>query len=131
MSRSSLPRQFVAYALVGAVSTFFHYCLLAALVEIAGWRPVPAALAGYVLGGVISYALNRRHVFDSDRSHGEAGWRFALVASLGFICTYALMRLFVERWGAPYFAGQAVTTVLVMFLSFALNRLWTFGARGR
>jgi putative flippase GtrA len=123
----SLQRQFVAYALVGAVATFFHYCLLGALVELVGWRPVPAALAGYALGGVISYVLNRRHVFDSDRPHQEAGWRFALVASLGFFCTYAMMALFVERLGAPYFAAQAITTVAVMFLSFPLNRLWTFG----
>lgn len=123
----TIARQLAAYASVGAVATLAHYAALVALVEGGGWRPVPATLVGYVIGGVVAYILNRRHVFASDRSHMEAGWRFALVAFAGFCITYALMSLFVERWGAPYLPAQLVTTVVAMFATFALNRKWTFG----
>lgn len=123
----AIARQLARYASVGAVATLAHYAALVALVEGAGWRPVPATLVGYVVGGFVAYALNRRHVFASERSHGEAGWRFALVAFAGFCVTYALMSVFVERWGAPYLPAQVVTTVLAMFVTFGLNRVWTFG----
>lgn len=123
----TIARQLAAYASVGAVATLAHYAALVALVEGGGWRPVPATLVGYVIGGVVAYILNRRHVFASDRSHMEAGWRFALVAFAGFCVTYVLMSLFVERWGAPYLPAQLVTTVVAMFATFALNRKWTFG----
>jgi putative flippase GtrA len=122
----SLPRQLSTYALVGVVATLAHYAVLVSLVEGFRWRAVPAALCGYVVGGVVSYLLNRRHTFASDRPHRQATWRFALVASLGFCLTYAFMSLFVDRFGAPYLPAQMVTTVLVMFVTFGLNRLWTF-----
>lgn len=119
--------QLATYASVGVGATLVHYAILIALVEAAGWRAVPATLCGYVAGGVVAYALNRRHTFASDRPHTQATWRFALVAFVGFCVTYALMSLFVERWGAPYLPAQVVTTALAMFVTFALNRTWTFG----
>jgi putative flippase GtrA len=125
----SLPRQFTAFALVGVVATALHYAVLIALVELAQWRAVPATLVGYVAGGVVSYILNRRLTFASDRPHEEATWRFALVAFIGFCLTYGFMHVFVERLGAPYLPAQMVTTGLVVFWSFVANRLWTFGAR--
>ena len=124
----SLPRQISTYALVGVAATLAHYAVLISLVEGLVWRAVPATLCGYVVGGVISYLLNRRHTFVSDRPHQEATWRFATVALFGFCLTYAFMHSFVDRLGAPYLAAQAVTTVLVMFVCFFINRQWTFRA---
>lgn len=123
----STTRQLATYATVGVGATLAHYAVLIALVEGGGWRAVPATLCGYVVGGVVAYLLNRRHTFESERPHAEATWRFALVAFAGFCVTYALMSLFVDRWGAPYLPAQMVTTVLSMFVTFALNRRWTFG----
>lgn len=122
-----MVRQLATYASVGAVATIAHYAILIALVEAGGWRAVPATLCGYVAGGVVAYVLNRRHTFGSDRPHHEAGWRFALVAFAGFCVTYLLMSLFVDRWGAPYLPAQVATTALAMFVTFGLNRAWTFG----
>ena len=90
---------------------------------------MPATLVGYVCGGVTSYLLNRRHTFVSERSHREAVWRFALVAGVGFLMTWALMTLFVDRLGAPYLPAQLLTTGIVQFWSFLGNKLWTFGAK--
>lgn len=123
----SLPRQFTAFALVGVVASLFHYAVLISLVELAYWRAVPAALCGYLAGGIVSYILNRRHTFDSDRPHEEATWRFALVAFVGFCLTYGFMHVFVDRLRAPYLPAQIVTTGIVLFWSFLANRLWTFG----
>jgi putative flippase GtrA len=122
-------RQLATYASVGAGATAVHYAILIALVEAGGWAPVPATLCGYVAGGVVAYALNRRHTFASDRPHAEAGWRFGLMAFAGFCVTYVLMSLFVGRLGAPYLPAQVVTTVLAMFVTFGFNRVWTFGVK--
>lgn len=122
----NVTRQISTYALVGVAASLAHYSVLIGLVEGYGARPVPAALAGFIVGGVVSYLLNRRHTFASDRPHGEAGWRFALVAALGFCLTYLLMSLFVDRLDAPYLPAQVVTTVLIMFVTYFANRVWTF-----
>jgi len=125
-AQNPMFRQLTAYAVVGAGATSVHYAILIGLVELRGFQPVPATLCGYLVGGVIGYLLNRRHTFASDRPHAEAGWRFALVTIVGFCITYALMTLFVVRMALPYLPAQLVTTILAMFVTFALNRAWTF-----
>ena len=123
----SLPAQITAFTAVGVFAAIAHYGALVALVEGAGWRPVPATLVGYVAGGVVSYILNRRHTFASARPHAEAGWRFAAVAAVGFCLTWAFMQLFVEAMALPYLPAQLVTTGIVLVWSFVANRVWTFG----
>jgi putative flippase GtrA len=124
-----LSRQFAAFFGVGVVAAVVHYGMLIGLVEIGGFGPVPATLAGYVAGGIVSYSLNRRLTYASDRPHAEATWRFAAVAFVGFVLTGIFMHLFTDRLGAPYLPAQLVTTGIVLFWSFAANKVWTFAAR--
>jgi putative flippase GtrA len=123
-------RQMFAYGGSGLAAAVAHYGMLIGLVEIAGWRAVPATLLGFVAGGVVSYVLNRRFTFDATRSHGAAGWRFALIAAAGFLATFALMSLFVERMALPYLPAQIVTTLIVMALTFSGHKLWSFRDSG-
>jgi putative flippase GtrA len=124
----SLSRQFGAFAGVGVVAAVVHYGLLIGLVELRGVDPVPATLAGYLGGGVVSYALNRRLTYASDRAHREAVWRFAAVAFVGFLLTGLFMHVFTTVLGEPYLPAQLVTTGIVLVWSFIANKLWTFGA---
>jgi len=130
--RSSLERQVSSFFGVGLVAAVVHYGLLVVLVEAARLDPVPATLAGYVGGGVVSYALNRRLTYASTRPHAEATWRFALVALVGFVLTWGLMTLFGRLAGgrfaqpAVYLACQLFTTGIVLVWSFLAHKLWTF-----
>jgi putative flippase GtrA len=121
-----LTRQFAAFSGVGVVAAVVHYGLLIGLVEGGGLDPVPATLTGYVGGGLVSYVLNRRLTYASTRPHAEAGWRFVVVAAVGFLLTGFFMHVFTRRLGAPYLAAQLVTTVIVLFWSFVAHKLWTF-----
>jgi putative flippase GtrA len=128
LRRRPLLRQFAAFSGVGILAASLHYSALVALVELVGWRPVPAALVGYGAGGILSYLLNRRHVFASARPHQEASWRFAVIAAVGFLLTYGLMHGLVDWANVPYLLAQILTTGMVLFWSFAANRIWTFAA---
>ncbi len=122
----ALARQVSAFFGVGIAAAIVHYGLLVSLVEGYRMEAVRATLVGYVGGGIVSYLLNRRHTYASDRPHREAGWRFALVALVGFGLTWACMALFVRVFGAPYLPAQVVTTALVLVWSFLAHKLWTF-----
>ena len=122
-----LHLQVSAFALVGLAAAIVHYGLLIGLVQLAGWRPVPGALAGYVGGGLVSYALNRAHVFATERSNLDAGWRFALVAGVGFGLTWLSMHNLVDLIALPYVPAQIATTGIVMIWSFVAHKFWTFG----
>ena len=126
--KPSLPssREVIAFASVGVLAAIGHYGTLIALVEGARIGAVPATLAGFIVGGVISYLLNRRHTWRSERPHAEATWRFALVAGVGFLLTGVFMFALVDVAHAPYLPAQVVTTGIVLVWTFLANRLWTF-----
>lgn len=123
-----LLSQISAFVAVGGVATALHYAVLIGLKEILSVPVIPATLAGFVCGGLLSYGLNRRHTFHSSRAHSEAGWRFFVVAFIGFLLTWALMNFLVDHFGAPYLPAQILTTGLVMVWNFLAHRFWTFGA---
>ena len=126
-SLARLARQFTTFFGVGLVAAFVHFGVLVGLVETVGVRPVPATLAGYLTATVVSYILNRRLTYASDRPHAEAAWRFAVVAGIGFVLTGALMALFIRLVGpAYYFPAQVLTTGIVLFWHFLGHKLWTF-----
>lgn len=124
-----VARQFVAFFGVGVVAAIVHYGLLVGLVEIFFYDPVSATLAGYVAGGLVSYVLNRLYTYEAERGHLEAGWRFALVAGIGFGMTWLLMAFFTRWLGWHYFLSQVATTGIVLVWSFAAHKYWSFRDR--
>ena len=121
--------QLASYGWIGLVTAIAHYATLIGLVELGAIAPVPATLAGFVVGAGVSYTLNRRFTFATDRSHAEAGWRFVVIAAMGFAATWGLMALFVNRLELPYLPMQIVTTLLVMAISFTGHKFWSFGEK--
>ncbi|GGC82582.1 GtrA family protein [Chelatococcus reniformis] len=123
---TDITREMRLFVVVGLVAAAAHYGTLIGLVERGGWGPVPATLAGYLAGGAISYVLNRRLTWQSERPHAEATWRFALVAAVGFALTGVFMYVLTERLDLPYLPAQVATTGVVLVWSFLANKLWTF-----
>ena len=119
-------RQFLAFGGAGIAAAIVHYGTLIGLVQAGMLAPVPATLCGYVGGGLVSYVLNRRHTYRSERRHREAVWRFIVVAGVGFLLTWAMMHVLVDRWGLPYLPAQFLTTGIVLMWSFSAHKGWTF-----
>ena len=116
----------VRYAGVGAVATLVHWALLAALVE-AGALPAWAASGvGAVLGAQLAFFGNRRWTFDHHGPLAPAWRRFMATAALGALLGMAIVAAGVAL-GAHYLLAQSAATVLVLAVTFAANRHWTFG----
>lgn len=124
-----LGRELASFGGVGLLAAVGHYGTLAAAVELFGVPAVLAALMGFVVGGVISYGLNRRWTFASHRPHEVAVPRFALVALAGFALTGLSMATLTRGLGLHYLPAQLVTTGIVMVWTFLANRSWTFGVQ--
>lgn len=122
-------RQLLAYVFAGGLTAVAHYGVLVGLVELVHVDPVPATLAGFIVGAVVSYLLNRWMTFDATHSHAQATWRFALIAAGGFVLTWVLMHLFVARFDLPYLPMQFVTTGFVMVFSFLGHKFFSFADR--
>lgn len=119
--------QFFWYTVAGGIATAVHYAVLIALVELSGLSAAPSAALGALCGAAVSYLVNRRMTFvGSNAGHVQALPRFMVIALLGAALNGALVWLGVQQLGWHYLFAQALATVLVLGLTFRLNRLWTF-----
>ena len=125
----SLPRQISTFFGVGLVSIVADYGVFALLSEVFAVNPVMAAQAGYLVGGLVNYLLNRAHTFTTDRSHVQAGLRFAGVMVVGFSLTSLFMWIFTQQIGIPGIVARVITTGIVFCWNFGAHKLWTFGER--
>ena len=114
------------YTGVGVLATLVHYALLTLAVEIAGWPAWLASGAGALVGAQVAFVGNRIFTF-AHRGAIPASWlKFQLTALLGALAGMAIVALGVHI-GLHYLLAQVVATLLVLGLTFAINRRWTFG----
>ena len=116
--------KFMAFTLVGAISTLVHYSILYALVERFAFNPVWGSGYGALAGLIISYALNYSLTFKSEQSHTQTLPKFALIASLGFCLNIVLMTLLTPH--LYYLYAQVLTTGVALIWNFLANSFWTF-----
>ena len=120
-------RQFAMFVLVGCAAAVGHYGLLVVLVELFAAPAVPASAAGFVVGGIISYLLNYRFVFNSAGQHLPTAGKFLAVASAGLALNSAIMWVLTHWVPLHYLLAQVTATGTVMLWSYGANRFWTFG----
>ena len=125
---SRVAAQFLTFVWVGGVTTSLQYLILILLVQYADCRPAFASGVGYAAGAGLSYFLNRRFTFETDRGHVQAVTRFMLVAAVGLVLNSTIVAIATEKLGPNYLFGQVLATGLVLLWNFSANRLWTFGS---
>ena len=123
-------RQFALFVVVGCAAAVGHYGLLVALVELFAAPAVPASAAGFVVGGIISYLLNYRFVFNSTGEHLPTAGKFLAVATTGLALNSAIMWVLTHWFPVHYLLAQVAATGTVMLWSYGANRFWTFGSAG-
>lgn len=123
----AVVRDFLRFAAVGAVATAAHYAVLIALAELAGVDPVPATVAGFAVGAVVSYTLNRRYTFAVRPAFMRGFVKFAVVIGVGAVLNAGIVALFIGL-GLHYLIAQVIATGLVLIWNFAAARLVVFRA---
>jgi len=118
--------RFVKFAGVGAIGTAGHYATLLILVNLVRLDAVVSSSAGFVVGGIINYALNYKFTFRSQQSHASTAPKFFAIALGGFFLNGLAMTFFVNKLGIHYLLAQVVTTGLILIWTFLANHYWTF-----
>ena len=76
---------------------------------------------------ILGFLLNRYVVFTSSNLRGRIQlFRYFLSFTFNLLVNYGLLKLFVEIFHWKVFASQAVTTVIVIVVSYLTQRHFTF-----
>jgi putative flippase GtrA len=122
--------QLVRFGLVGATNTALTLAAYTALVAL----DVPVALAaaaGWGVGALNGFLLNRAWTFPGAPRGGHTAARYAAVALLGSTLDAALVSAVVSEQHLPRIAGELAVLPPVTLLTFVLCRAWVFATEVR
>jgi putative flippase GtrA len=116
--------QLVRFGLVGFTNTALT---LATYAVLSGHVPVAlAGAAGWAVGAVNGFVLNRAWTFRGAARGALPAARYAVVALAGSGLNAALVSIAVSDQHLPRFAGELAVLPPVTVLSFVLCRGWVF-----
>lgn len=116
---------FLRFALVGVANTAVGYGVILLFQYALGAPPVAANLAGYSIGSLLSYGLNRLFVFQSRRTHLHALPRFG-AATVGCFLLNLLVLQSCIGLGMPAFLAQALAVMSYTISFYFVNRFLVF-----
>jgi putative flippase GtrA len=117
--------QLVRFGLVGSTNTALTLATYAVLVALHA----PVALAGgagWAVGAVNGFVLNRAWTFRGDARGAVPAARYAVVALAGAGLNAALVSIAVSEQHLPRIAGELAVLPPVTMLAFLLCRGWVF-----
>ena len=124
--RRVFARRAIRYGIAGLFATAVYAAAVMGFVRGIGLPAVQAAALATVVVIFTSYVVNRKWVFDTDRSHLSSFSRFAAASGLSIALNSGLMHVAVGVLHWSYLAGVVLATVIVPPVNFAINHFWAF-----
>lgn len=119
LSKKFSDPEFFRFLAVGAFNTAAGYVLYLGLLQVFGYR-VAYSIA-FVLGVLVSYALNTRYVFRQPFSFSKL-LQFPLVYVVQYALGIALLFVLVEVLSIPAFVAPLIVVVVSVPVTFVLSR---------
>ena len=92
MAKKLIDKSIPRFLMVGVLNTLVGAGVMFLLFNLAGWAYWTASAANYVVGGVLSYFLNKHFTFQNK----ERGWaqvgRFALTVAVCWLIAYGVAK---------------------------------------
>ena len=118
--------QFVKFAAVGLSNTALSLAIYTLLLKAFDVNYLAASAIAFICGAINGYLWNGRFTFRGHRGGSLAPLRWTVVQGFGLAINEGLVYAWVHGLGAGKLSGQVFATAIVVCLTFALNRTWTF-----
>lgn len=119
-------KQFFRFLTVGVFNTILGYCVIFACMYLAKMSPEISNVAGYAVGLVASYVLNRKYTFNSKQHQHSEIIRFLAVFVLAYALNFAVLVILIHRIGIHEGASQVLAGLVYVVASFILNKYYVF-----
>lgn len=121
--------QFVKFGIVGLSNTLLTYVIYLLCVWI-GIHYQISYFIGYIAGIVNAFYWNNKYVFKKqdgeERSIIQAFLKCAMSYAGGYLCSSALLFLWVSIMHLPEFISPIISLLITIPVNFILNKKWAF-----
>lgn len=126
MIRKIFDKTFLRFVGVGVINTLIGYATILFFFHIIGLNYSYSYFISYVIGIIISFFLNRKLVFFSNKSKIREFIKFLIAFGISYLVSYFGLYLIVENklidTNYAFFAGMVIYSTLF----YLLNRFITF-----
>jgi putative flippase GtrA len=121
--------QFLRYVAVGVLNTFLGYFVIFGCMYLLGMHPVASNIAGYAVGLVVSYTLNRSYTFNSTQDRRPEILRFLAVFAIAYMLNFVALLLLIYEFGMHEGLSQVAAGVVYVGSAFLMNKYYVFKIR--
>lgn len=119
-------RQLLRFAFVGIANTALGYAVIFTCMYLAGLGAVASNVAGYAVGLVVSYVLNRNFTFRSAAAPRREIVRFVAIFLIAYLANLGVLMLLIRHAGMHEGVAQVVAGIVYFGLSFVLSKYYVF-----
>jgi len=118
---------YIRHAITSLIPVAIDYMILFLLVDYYGWFYIPAAVVGFVVGGVVGYFATRGWGFSrTEVSHKYGISMFLFINFVGLATTVGLLTFFIEVCKIYYLIARAMSAIIAGLVMFVMNYRLTF-----
>jgi putative flippase GtrA len=121
--------QLSRYLAVGVLNTLWGYLLIFGFMYGLDWSPEASNVAGYAIGLLTSYLLNRTFTFRSRNTTLPEFGRFLSSFAVAFAANFATLAFLVRVLELHPGVSQIAAGVVYVGTSYLLSRSYVFRAR--
>ncbi len=119
--------QFVRFVLVGGLATFIDFFILIFLVEVLSIHYLFSASFSFIVAGMVNFYLSKKWTFkNKNPEYGKQYAVFVVVGIIGLLLNNLILFYLVEYLDIYYIFGKVISTFIVMFWNFLMNKYMTF-----
>lgn len=115
--------QFITYNIVGIANTIVGFSTIFLLMFI-GLSATLSNVIGYVIGSILSYYLNRKYTFKSNKHSKKEAIKFFTVLLIAYFLNFVTLQALLGSLN-PYLA-QLISGVVYTVSSFILAKFFVF-----
>lgn len=119
-------RELLTFGVVGVINTLVGYGVIYLCMLVLDMGAVASNVAGYAVGLVCSFVLNRRLTFRSGGSQKRELARFLLAFLIAYLFNLAILLLTIEWLGAPAVYAQVVAGAGYTAVLYLLSKRFVF-----
>lgn len=118
--------QFSRFVLVGVANTALGYAVIFGCMYLAGFSPELSNAAGYAVGLLASYFLNRNFTFKSAQRLSTELVRFVLVFLTAYAANLLVLIVLVRALAIHAGPSQVIAGVIYIGTTYVLNKHYVF-----
>lgn len=122
-----LGKQFIKFCLVGITNLAIYLAVYWLMTRLLSWHYLAASIAGFVIAVTWSFYFNLNWTFKAMSGDKKKQYLTFIVANLiSMGVNLTLLTLFIEVFKIYDLFAQLISSFIVAFFNFGLNRFWTF-----